>query len=270
DALLKFIAQLLPDEALLPSTSFAHLLPPIKPALHIQLEPISALTPGVPTKITFQLVRLDNLQPIDGEHLFLIHEAPLHALICDRTLTDYHHEHPMPTGKPGEWELTFTPKFNDQYMLWINSVPKHTGREEFDFNLISVPNPDLPPVQVETQTNLVALAHSMRGEIKWNSAEKLEVNRPISGTLHLTDSPGNPVSDLQIYMGAFAHIVGIADDLRTILHVHPDTAIAAANDHGGPDIHFTLRPTHQGFCRLFVQVMRDNEVITFPFGVKVD
>lgn len=264
DASLKFMTSLLPDEALLPSTSFAHLLPPASPTLHVQIEPLPSLEPGKPLRVTFQLVRLDNLQPIDSADLFVTHGAALHALICDRTLTDYQHEHPTSTGKPGEWEFTFTPKFNDQYVLWINAVPTQTGREEFDTNLLSVQDLNVLPRQPDFQPNLTNQTANLRGTIHWDGTGKVAVDRPISGRLQLAELDGTAVSDLEPYMGAFAHIVGISEDVRTILHVHPD------GSNNGPDIPFTLRPTQRGFYRLFVQVKRANTLLTIPFGFTVD
>ena len=270
DATLKYIAAQLPDEALLPSTSFAHLLPPVKPALHVQLEPLTSVTPGQPLRIVFHLVRLDNLAPVSSKDLFEAHGAFLHALICDSSLTDYHHEHPSPTGVPGEWEFKFTPRFNAQYRVWINAVPKHTGREEFAMNVISLPNSNIPPPTSSYQTELSARTDELRGELTWTTGAKLEVNRPTSGSLHLAEVSGAPVRDLEPYMGAFAHIVGIGDDSESILHVHPDGGINSPSDRGGPEVYFTLRAARQGFHRLFVQVKRHGKLQTLTFGVQID
>jgi hypothetical protein len=273
EAGVKFIAAQFPDEALLPSTSFAHLLPPVQPILHMQLEALPAPTPGQPIHLKFQLVRLKDLSPVGPDDLITTHEAPLHALVCDRLLTDYHHAHPTPTGKPGEWEFTFTPQHSDEYHLWINAVPSQTGREEFPMNIISQINPNVAPTQIIRDPALTSTFAGLTGQITWNGGDQPETNRPISGTLHLAQPSGEPVADLEPFMGAFAHIVGFADDFRTVLHVHPEGAIPAPADRSGPDIDFTLRPTRPGFHRLFVQVQRQvqrqGQIQQLAFGVIV-
>lgn len=270
DSSLRFIATLLPDEALIPSTTFAHLLPPSPPLLHIQLEPVVGTTPGKPMTVTFQLIQLANMEPVTPTDLFVTHGAVLHALICDRALSDYHHQHPTPTGQPGQWQFTFTPQVNDSYTLWINSVPRRSGREEFALNLISSPDLQVERRPVSLQPTSTVVTPQIRGELHWMDDVRPKLNKSTNGTLRLLDSSGDPITDLQSYMGAFAHIVGIAEDMNSILHVHPEGAATSDTDHGGPEVRFSLRPTRQGFYRLFVQVMRHDEVLTLPFGLRVD
>ncbi len=263
----KFIGAQFPEEALLPSVSFAHLLPPERPILHIQLNPL-AVVPGQPVRVVFQMVELKGLKPVGLDDIVSSHGAALHALVCDRTLTDYHHQHPQPTGKPGEWEFTFTPTFGDQYRLWINLIPKLTGREEFPVNTVVLADPlAFPPPPVFMPT-LEARSDGIRARITWDAADKLEAKRPVRGTLHVTDDAGQPVQDLEPYMEDAAHIVGISTDLLTVLHAH-----AMKTDAGelptGPEFRFTMMPPEPGFYRLFVQVKRRGQIHSLPFGVQI-
>ncbi len=263
----KLIAAQFPDEALLPSVSFAHLLPPEAPLVHIQLEPL-AVSVGKPVRVVFQLVQVKDLKPVGLDDIIRSHGANLHALICDRTLTDYHHAHPEPTGRPGEWGFTFTPALKDQYQLWINLIPKVTGREEFPVNTLVLADPlAFPPPPAFTPA-LEARSDGIRAHITWDAADKLEAKRPLSGTLHVTDDAGQPVHDLEPYMEEAAHIVGVSTDLFTVLHAH-----AMKTDTGerppGTDLRFTMMPPQPGFYRLFVQVKRRGRIHTLPFGVQI-
>lgn len=268
-ATIQFIAVQFPDEALIPSVSFAHLLPPAMPMLHIQWQPLETLIPNQPVRIVFQLVRQKDLSPVGPKEIISTHGAALHALICDAKLTDYHHHHPTPTGKPGEWQFTFTPKFNGAYRFWINTVPKETGREEFPVNTLSLADPRIFPEPPIFKPTLTAETANLRAKITWNEGELPENKRPISGTLSLSDSRGNPIQNLQPIMSVFAHIVGIAEDLHTILHVHPEGGFAEEGQRGGPVIPFTLRPTISGFHRVFIQVKHDDQIETLEFGFPV-
>lgn len=71
-------------------------------------------------------------------------------------------------------------------------------------------------------------------------------------------------------MGAYSHIVGIAEDWRTIAHVHPmGTEPKAASDRGGPTIDFHLEPRRAGFLKLFAQIQVDGHDVFLPFGLTV-
>lgn len=269
ETVVKFIGSQFPEEALVPSASFAHLLPPVVPILHIQLEPVAEILPDRPMHIVFQLVRMKDLKPVGADDIITTHGAVLHALVCDRTLTDYQHEHPTPTGRPGEWEFTFTPRFNDVYRLWINAVPKETGREEFPVNTISIANPNLVPRPHTWNPEDTSKTAELSALLILDKTGKVAADRPTNGTVHISDKEGGPVNDLEAYMGAYAHIVGIAEDLHSVLHAHPDGGLAEITKLGGPELHFSMRPPRLGFYRLFVQVMRRGKVQTLTFGFRV-
>ena len=56
------------------------------------------------------------------------HTEKLHLLIVDESLTDYHHEHPVPAGKPGEYRFDFEPKFGGTYHVWADLLPDRDGQ----------------------------------------------------------------------------------------------------------------------------------------------
>jgi hypothetical protein len=224
ESVVKFIGSQFPEEALLPSATFAHLLPPAVPILHIQMEPVAAILPNRPMRIVFQLVRMKDLKPVGPD---------------------------------------------DIYRLWINAVPKETGREEFPVNTISLADPNFVPLPPAWHSIATAETTDLRAQLIWAKNEKPAADRPISGTLVVSDTEGRAVNDLEPYMGAYAHIVGISEDLHTVLHAHPDSVKAESEKVGGPDLHFSIRPPRLGFYRLFVQVKRRGKIQSMPFGFRV-
>ncbi len=259
---LKLMAAQFPEEALISSERFAHLLPPVEPVLYVQLEPLSQVVPGKPLNIKFQMVHLNDVKPVAQEELLSTHGAWLHAIICDQSLTDYHHEHPVPTGNPGEWELTFIPRFNEPYRLWINAVPKQTGREEFAMNQISLPAATRLP---EKLPQLTSDAAGMKAKIVWLGEDTPQAKKLNRASLTISQPNGQAVTDLEMHMEAQAHLVGINEDFRTLLHIHPEKP----TEGSPPEIRFTINPPRPGFYKLFVQVKRQGEIHTFPFGIQV-
>lgn len=265
EQVLQFAARQFPEESLMSAEQFAHLLPPQEPVLHIQLEPLPEMPVGKPVHLRFQMVRQKDLSPVGKDDVITMHGAPLHALICDAGLTDYHHEHPVPTGNPGEWELTFTPRSNQYYRLWINAVPKETGREEFPVNSITSPPPAISSIPPVWRANDNAEEAGLKMRLEWSSASPPKYRTRNEALLHIRDQENKPVTDLETYMGAEAHLVAIHQDCFTLLHMHPEKEREGA----GAPLRFAVTPRMPGFYRLFVQVKRQGKIQTLPLGFTV-
>ena len=76
---------------------------------------------------------------------------------------------------------------------------------------------------------------------------------------------GQPVTDLQPYLGAYGHLVSLRDGDVGYLHVHPD------EDSGpGPAIAFHTSFPTAGRYRLFLDFRHGDAVHTAAFTVTVD
>ena len=84
----------------------------------------------VKVKVTLEKAEKSPLLPAD---LMVMHTEPIHLLIEDPALSDYHHEHPVETGTPGEYEFSFLPKKSAPYRIWADLVPVATGIQELPF-----------------------------------------------------------------------------------------------------------------------------------------
>jgi len=266
-AAVRLVAKQFPEEALIPTVSLAHLLPPDWPVLHLKAEMIPAVIPGKATKVIFRLF-VANDQPVALDQLILTHESRLHAIIADQTLSDYHHEHPVPTGNPGEYTFTFTPRLNGHYRLWLNSVPVRTGREEFSMLQLTKTEVYISAPKESQIVCHTAKVKGLRGEL--SLPESLVEGEISAARLTLTDEDGTPVKNLESLMGAFAHLVGISANYYNILHIHPHGATPQPGEYGGPEIEFRLRPTKSGFVKLFVQVQIEGKIQCLGFGLNVE
>jgi len=266
EASVRLVEKQLPDEALISTTSLAHLLPPSFPILGAKFGSRPELRPGEPATFTFRLVAYPE-KNIGPAELVESHGAKLHALIADQTLGDYHHEHPQPTATPGEWTLTFTPRRSGHYRVWLNAVPLESGREEFPYANLVVAEGYLQVPEAARIESLTAEADGLRGVLTF--AAPLRTDELTAAKLTLTTPDGQPVRGLEPYMEAFAHLVGIAENYANVLHIHPHGATPKADERGGPDIDFRLRPQTSGFHKLFLQVRLDGRVRTLAFGIRV-
>ncbi|HYF36734.1 MAG TPA: hypothetical protein VD994_15675 [Prosthecobacter sp.] len=262
----------LPAEALIPTSKLVHVLPATTATTSLKLKEYPHLSPGKPARVIFTLEDSTSKPPtlLRPEDLVDLHGARLHAFVADLQLGDYQHLHPEPTDKPGEYAFTFTPKSGDRYRCWINLAPIKTRREEFPH--MDLRQPQGYPV-VPGRARIESLTAEVEGLIVsiHPSGNRVAAGALTPTHLSLIDlKTGGPVTDLEPYLGAFAHVVTFAEDFYTVSHIHPHGSVPRPDERGGPLIEFALRPPFPGFLKTFVQVQRGGRIITLPFGLNVE
>ena len=73
---------------------------------------------------------------------------------------------------------------------------------------------------------------------------------------------GEPVTDLEPYLGAYGHLVALREGDLAYLHVHPEEA------EPGPEVAVRAEFPSAGDYRLFLDFQHDGEVRTAEFAVE--
>ena len=185
------------------------------------------------------------------------HEKDLHLIVVRRDLTGFQHVHPRldtATGTwstdvrltPGVWRVIadFTPEGWDGITLADDVAVAGDFRPEdlpADDRTATVPTPE--------GTYAVAL----EGD-----------TAPGAGTMLTTriELDGEPVTDLEPYLGAFGHLVAIRAGDLGYLHVHPEEGAA------GPGVDFATAFPTPGTYRLFLDFQHRGTVRTAAFTVE--
>jgi hypothetical protein len=227
-----------------------------------------SLVVGKPSEVRIQLAKRGGA-PVRMDDLLDVHTRKIHLLINDRSLGDYHHEHPEPTGTPGEYAFKFTPTRPGSYRIWADVVPTDTGVQEYVTADTVAPTAPLPlsdraPVSTVTVNGReYVLGFEAKGQ-------PLRAGETAVGTLTVTSPDGKPFNQLEPVMGAFAHIVGFNEDLKTVVHIHPVGAEPKhPQDRGGPAFAFKFYPPAPGFYRLYAQVQINGAQQFAPFALTV-
>ncbi len=236
------------------------------PTVRAAVRTDAPLTVGRPTRVSLTLTRADG-SPVGPSDLIEVHTQKIHLLLIDRTLTDYHHEHPTPTGVVGEYAFTFTPGRPGPYRAWADVRPYPVGLQEYA--MADLPASSDAGAKVDETPATRADVGDLRFELVLPPSHVV-VGRPTRVRLHVARRDGTPCTDLEPFMQAFAHLVGFDDDHATVVHSHPRGApVLDPGRRGGPDLEFLIDALRPGFYRLFAQVQVGGEVKTAPFGVKV-
>ena len=247
-------------------------IPPGEPTLRLTARADANPTESHALKVTVSLARRDG-SPVLLSDLLIMHTQPIHLLIVDPLLEDYHHEHPTPTGTPGEYAFAFTPAKSGSYRIFADVVPADSGVQEYPFADLPEGTPaTVLPVARNRPNVFTATAGGLNFVL---SVEETDGSAPRVGqarSLHIvvSDATGKPVGTLEPVMNAFAHLVGFYEDYRTVVHLHPAGGeILDANARGGPGLDFKIYPPKVGFLRLYCQVQVGGRMIFAPFDLNI-
>ena len=206
-------------------------------------------------------------KPVTLDDLTVAHTEKLHLLIVDESLTDYHHEHPVPAEKPGEYRFEFTPRFGGTYHVWSDLLPVGTGTQEYSKTRLKVSG---TPGKPQNTTNITAEVDGYRFD--WSSEEKkpLRVGESAVVKVRVTSPGGEPFKGLEPVMGAYAHMVAFPKDLEGVMHVHPAGPEPTANtERGGPELSFHVVPEKAGYHKFYLQTQIGGKDKFAAFGVEV-
>jgi len=232
--------------------------------MKLTAKPAVPLKVGERADVTLTLVRNDGV-PVTRRDLLTMHTEKIHLLIVDRSLADYHHEHPKTGDKPGEYVFSFTPNLPGPYRVFADVVPAETSVQEYVIADIAADRKSNPPI--EKTTSLASEVDGFTFTLKFDAP--LVANQPVGGELSVT-APDGPYKQLQPVMGAFAHLVAFHQDGKTVLHIHPEGLEPDKKDeHGGPTLRFKLYAPVPGFYRLYAQTQIRDEPKFAPFNVTV-
>lgn len=211
------------------------------------------------------VLRYRDGSPISAAELAVVHTEKLHLFVADSSLKDYHHIHPQPTGEPGVLAFSFTPKTANNYIAWADfTMIKDGQNHKLRSEMPSASGRKIPPsISVNTSAEKSGL------RFDWQS-DPLQKDAATIVKVNVTDANGNPASDLDLVMGAYAHLVGFSADGKSIIHTHPlDAQPGSTSDRGGPTLRFRVEPDCAGATQFYLQVRRNGEDIYVPFGQQI-
>ncbi|MEV4275257.1 hypothetical protein [Actinoplanes xinjiangensis] len=153
------------------------------------------------------------------------HEKDLHLIVVRRDMSGYQHVHPV-LGADGTWEVPLRVDTPGQYRVLADFQPAAAGGPltlgvdvpaPGDYQPVALPQ---PAKTAEVDGYTVTLDGDLQG-----GALGFSVSRD-----------GQPVTDLEPYLGARGHLVVLREGDLAYLHVHPtsETALAFAAEVPSP------------------------------------
>ena len=201
-----------------------------------------------------------------------VHEHPMHLTIVSADLARFDHVHPV-VQDDGTLQVDYRFPTAGPYLVFAEYMPRGERDQVFRFPLsvgCSTADPGPAPLAAT-----VGSAVPVAGE-PGLTAELVCQPRTLSAGTHamllfrLADH-GQPVTDLQQYMGAMGHCAIISQDTGRFLHCHPEQLYPPKPDaRGGPDLAFHAVFPEPGLYKVWGQFRRGGRVVVAPFVVRVD
>ena len=233
------------------------------------------LVAGEPIRLSFRAFNANNA-PI--RHLEFVHERPLHLIVVSDDLAEFDHIHPELVAGD-RYEVTHTFKHGGRYRLYVDFTPPGSAQriETFELTIGGKPRASVP---------LVASASLMKetAGLRFSLATKqpLRAGEDVELTVAVSDAAtGKPVTDLEPYLGVWAHFVIIDQQKQNFIHAHPletESAInnlALAHTHTaqlpGPspaEIRFLASFPQSGLYKLWAQFQHDGKVVIQSFTLQ--
>ena len=242
---------------------------PGRPTLVASVRGGSSIAKGKKTELTLALHTPD-ARAVPPAALMVTHTQRVHIIIADPGLTDYHLTHALPGAKEGEYTFSFTPALDAPYRLWAAAVPCATGLLEYAMaDIRAAHQPAAPPVLTDSHRGAT---DGCQFQITFPSGSRssptAQAGRLQLLRLHVTDATGQPVTTLEPFMNAFAHITGFYADQQTVFQLHPlGGDVLSEVLRGGPTLDFKFFPPKSGAMKLFCTVRVAGKLVTVPFVV---
>jgi hypothetical protein len=220
--------------------------------LDLQLSP-RAVRAGEKVRLTFTVSDPKTGKPVT--EFELMHEKLYHLFLVSQDLGFFVHDHPR-KGNNGVFTFIAVLPRPGMYRVLSDFYPRG-GTPQLVAKTIIVPG---GPVTAGT---------SLEPDLRPKKSANLEVSlktepvRPNAGTKTMLFFDLSPAQGLELYLGAWAHMLAASGDLIDMIHTHPFLA------DGGPRVQFNLMFPRAGVYRLWVQFQRNGLVNTVSFDVPV-
>ena len=188
------------------------------------------------------------------------HEKELHLIVVRTDGTGFRHVHPT-RDADGTWSLPWEWAAAGTYRVYTDFVPDVYGAAApitltRTVEVAGQFTPALP--EAATTATVDGYTVELTGDAVAGSSS--EVTFTVSKN-------GKPVTNLEPYLGAFAHLVALRDGDLAFLHVHPEGDEPTTGETAGPDVGFVAELPTPGRYLLYLDFQIDGKVHSAPFVV---
>jgi hypothetical protein len=223
---------------------------------------------GQPVGLTFTLTDGATGRPADD--LVLNHEAFVHLIVISDDNQQFSHLHPARVGE-GIFAISFVPPQAGLYNAYLEVTRQDSGTQLLhDRFTVGAADAGAPAPDAATSCVPRCVIDDLAIDVQMTP---ITLDQNTTLTLTMTRG-GEPVRDLEPWLGMAGHMVARSADGAVLAHVHAvgqmlssETALTAARF--GPTLQFVNRFPAAGAYRMWVQFKRANRLYTVPIQIDV-
>ena len=214
----------------------------------------TTLTSGT---FSFQITGPDNkpVTEFDVEH-----EKRMHLIVVRRDTAGFQHIHPTMSAD-GTWTVPLTVDQPGSYRAFADFTP--TGGEGTTLGVDLAAPGDFQPATYAPSRVATVDGYEVKLDGDLVPGKTAEVTLTVSKN-------GQPVTDLQPYLGAYGHLVALRGGDLAYLHVHPDGEPGDGKTKPGPSVTFFAEVPSAGVYRLFLDFQHGGTVRTAEFTLATE
>jgi hypothetical protein len=201
---------------------------------------------GVEAPLSFR-IETDDGSALDRYDV--VHDEPMHVIVARRDLAVYQHVHPVRAGDGG-WTVPLRLDEPGVYRVFADFTTD--GRRVTLGADVSVAGPFAPEPLPVPSASAASGGYEVRLATTPGEHGETAAFTVLRG--------GEPVADLEPYLGARGHLVALREGDLSFLHVHPIEGEAAPGTIG-----FQVEYPSAGRYRLFLQFKHQGDVQTVAF-----
>jgi hypothetical protein len=204
--------------------------------------------------LAFSITRADGAAVTDFE---TEHDQELHLIVVRSDGALSRHVHPTMSAD-GVWSVPWTWDAAGSYRVFADFVPESTGENVTLGRTVDVAGRFTPePATSASRTAMTdGYTATLGGDLSVSGDSMLTVS---------VTKDGEPVTELEPYLGAYGHLVALRDGDLAYLHVHPEGDEPAPGSVSGPDIGFMTEAPTPGRYLLYLDFKVDGVVRTAHF-----
>ena len=184
------------------------------------------------------------------------HDKLLHLVVVRRDGAHYQHLHPE-LAADGTWSVPLTLPAAGSYRMFADFRPDGGEKTTLGVDVQAAGDyrPQAPAGEQRTST-VDGYTVTLEGPLTAGASATVTAS---------VTSGGQPVTDLQPYLGAYGHLVALRDGDLAYLHVHPDGVPGDGRTSAGPRVTFAVQVPTAGRYLLFLDFQHGGVVRTASF-----
>ena len=228
-------------------------------------------SPAVPVAGERVTLRLGVVHPDSGEivrDFELVHDMPYHLFVISQDMEFFQHIHPE-QGEDGAWSIGVVLPKPGAYAILSDFLPKGGSAQFLARPLVTAGyDGDVlgQSAQLVADVSAVQTVDPLRAQVTYDPPV-MRAGSYSHIRLSIATVDGDPVRDLEPYLGAFGHMLIMDEQMFDYVHAHPaenPTAIIPIDQQrGGPDVTFEGLMPKPGRYRAWTQVKYRGEIHTF-------